>query len=271
MQRKELELFSQAIAAVYDMAVDPRQWRALAALTPASFDVLLQPHLERAQLIRNHAVRLRLEQLLQETTLDAIAVGAMVVDAGSRPLYTTRIANRLLDQRRDLWLQEGRLKTAVGTATQKLREQIERVALSARAGEASVQKYLSIPMADGAALQLHMTALPEPVKALDFGDACALVYCYDTRSPRRPLAEVLEYLFHLTPAESQLAEALLRGASLKNYAEQRRLSIHTVKNQLKSIFEKTQHTSQVDFVHHVLSNPLVTVATLFTDTTFSAR
>jgi DNA-binding CsgD family transcriptional regulator len=267
MHRKELELFSQAIAAVYDMAADPRQRSALKALAPTSFDTLLQPHLERAQQLGDYVSRLQLEQVLQETTLDAISVGAIIADASARPLYTTRIAGQLLKAGHGLMLREGKLEAAARTSTQKLRQQIERVAMSAQSGVASVQQYLSFPLADGAALQLHITALPEPARALGFGEACALIYCYDVRRERRPLTEIFEHLFHLTPAESQVAEALLRGTSLKNYAEQRQLSIHTVKNQLKSIFEKTRHTSQVDFVHDVLSNPLITVATLFTRTT----
>ena len=273
MYRTELESLSQAIAAVYDMASDSAQWPALMALEPAAIaidgiappavEALLRPHIERARELRGHLAGLRLDQLLQEAALNAISVGVLITDAMARPLHTTRVAAQLLGEGEGVLLRDGRLETSLRPLTQKLCSRIERVATGAATDTSAGQRYLSIPLPDGGLMQLYIAPLPPGVKELGLGENCALVYCHDTRTPHRPLAEALEHLFQLTRAESQVAEALLRGASLKSHAEDRQLSIHTVKNQLKSIFEKTGHTSQIDFVHGVLSNPLVIVASLF--------
>lgn len=255
------------------MASDPGQWPALAALDATSIAVdgiavpgvetLLLPHIERARQLRSNLAGLWLDQLLQEAALNAISVGVLITDFAARPLHTTRVAAQMLKESDGIVLREGRLETSLRPLTQKLRQQIERVALATSGDAAAEKKYLSIPILDGGIMQLYIAALPAGVKALGLGEGCVLIYCHDTRTPHRPLAEALEHLFQLTRAESQVAEALLHGASLKGHAEQRQLSIHTVKNQLKSIFEKTGHTSQIDFVHDVLSNPLVIVASLF--------
>lgn len=264
MDHTELESLSHAIAAVYEMAGDLEQWPALAALDAGAIAIgslaspvaaaLLSPHIERARQLRRQLATLRLDQLLQEAALNAIAVGALIIDAEGHPLHTTRVAAQLLQQGDGVVLREGRLEAALRPLTLQLRQRMEETATGNR--------YLAIPV-PGGIVQVFIAALPADVGALGLGDCSVLVYCHDTRSPHRPLAQVLEHLFQLTRAESQVAEALLRGVSLKNHAEQRRLSIHTVKNQLKAIFEKTGHTSQVDFVHGMLSNPLVIVASLF--------
>lgn len=55
-------------------------------------------------------------------------------------------------------------------------------------------------------------------------------------------------LFKLTSAEAKLAASLLTGQELREFAEQQGVSIHTVRNQLKSIFAKTDVTRQVELV-----------------------
>jgi DNA-binding CsgD family transcriptional regulator len=57
---------------------------------------------------------------------------------------------------------------------------------------------------------------------------------------------ILNSQFGLTVAESKLAEALASGIDLKNYADINGTSIHTVRNQLKNIFSKTDTSRQVE-------------------------
>jgi len=60
------------------------------------------------------------------------------------------------------------------------------------------------------------------------------------------MSEFVEY--QLTQAEARLANALMRGQDLNAFALEHDLSIHTVRNQLKSIFSKTGVSRQVDLV-----------------------
>ncbi len=52
----------------------------------------------------------------------------------------------------------------------------------------------------------------------------------------------------LSPRESQVALGLARGRTLEEIAASRRVSIHTVRNQLKSIYTKTELNRQKDVV-----------------------
>lgn len=58
----------------------------------------------------------------------------------------------------------------------------------------------------------------------------------------------LAKLYQLTPAEAALAGGLYEGMSLQEYADVKEVSIHTVRNHLKSIFSKTDTTRQSELV-----------------------
>ena len=59
-------------------------------------------------------------------------------------------------------------------------------------------------------------------------------------------AALARRLFGLTQAEAKLAAALAGGTELQTYADANRLSIHTVRNQLKSVFSKTDTSRQIE-------------------------
>lgn len=61
----------------------------------------------------------------------------------------------------------------------------------------------------------------------------------------------LAKLFQLTNAESDVAVALYRGASLNEISLSRKSSIHTVRNQLKVIFDKMSVISQAQLVAYI--------------------
>ena len=65
-----------------------------------------------------------------------------------------------------------------------------------------------------------------------------------TLSSHEPDPVLLEAAFDLTPAESRICSLIARGLSVSRCAVQLRLSEHTVRNHLKSIFLKTDTRSQ---------------------------
>lgn len=59
---------------------------------------------------------------------------------------------------------------------------------------------------------------------------------------------ILKSLFGLTVSERRLAKALLNGLSLDQYAVEKRISVNTARTHLKSIFRKTDSSSQAGLV-----------------------
>ncbi len=66
--------------------------------------------------------------------------------------------------------------------------------------------------------------------------------------PDRSAARAVARLFALTPAEEKLLGQLLQGEGLNEAAAALRISTHTARTQLKSVFRKTGYRSQVQLV-----------------------
>lgn len=61
-------------------------------------------------------------------------------------------------------------------------------------------------------------------------------------------AERLRAMFGLTLAEAAVALHIANGNNMRNFAEQRKLSRHTARNQLQQVFDKTGVHSQAELV-----------------------
>ena len=59
--------------------------------------------------------------------------------------------------------------------------------------------------------------------------------------------------FGATKAEARLAQQLIEGQSLNDYADQNKLSRHTVRNQMRSLRLKTDSTDKADFIRKMLN------------------
>ncbi len=64
---------------------------------------------------------------------------------------------------------------------------------------------------------------------------------------------MVESLYALTPAEAELVRLLAEGCSLDQVAEQRGVTMNTVRSQLKQVFCKTDTSRQGELVHLVLT------------------
>jgi len=81
---------------------------------------------------------------------------------------------------------------------------------------------------------------------------------------------ILKELFGLTNAEAQLAADLANGCSLDIYAEKYGVSKNTVRNQLKSCFNKTGVKRQAELVKLILSG-IPAVSTDITNYSFDKK
>ncbi len=84
---------------------------------------------------------------------------------------------------------------------------------------------------------------------------------------KREGEKVLRSLYGLTPAEARLAQALVNGLSLQEYADQQSVSIHTVRSQFRTIATKAGVGRQTDFVRAVLTGPAMLQRAVGTRTT----
>lgn len=203
----------------------------------------LVPHLQRALQITERLYEANQIRGIAEATLDRLNTGVMIVTRGRRVLLANLYARRLLDDGQTLQLSGDRLR-AVATAAGKRLD-----GLVQRASEQGTGGAMAIPRADLSPLELLVVPvrLPHPLLAGRPSDGAVLVVAIDRELEAGSGETVLMELFGLTRAEARLAEAVARGAAVKDYALVHGVSEHTVRTQLRSVFEKTgtQRQSQL--------------------------
>jgi DNA-binding CsgD family transcriptional regulator len=102
-----------------------------------------------------------------------------------------------------------------------------------------------VPDVAGGWLQLHASRLHDAAEA----DIAVVI------EPAHPgsLMPLLLSSWGLSGRESDVASLVLRGASTREIAAELHLSTYTVKDHIKSIFDKTGVRSRRDLVAHVLT------------------
>lgn len=126
-------------------------------------------------------------------------------------------------------------------------------------GNAELQRALATALAAGAPLPLTLAGgsagdavvvsvarMGERVAAGVSGARCLMVSVRSLAAP--DAAGALRKSYDLTVAEAELALALSAGHSLRDVAARRGVSIHTVRNQLGAVFDKTGCRRQQDLV-----------------------
>ena len=76
----------------------------------------------------------------------------------------------------------------------------------------------------------------------------AIVTIQGGGSGHAPTADMVARVLNLTEAEGRIAVALYEGLSVADYANARAVSIHTARNQLKSVFRKSGVSRQSELV-----------------------
>ena len=106
--------------------------------------------------------------------------------------------------------------------------------------------------------EVHAFVVPVPAGTQHFENAVvAMMFVADPESTLPKFPEKLRQIYHLSPTEAQLAEALVNGRSLKQFAVERGTSLNTVRTQLRSLAAKVGAKRQVDVVRCILTGPAV--------------
>lgn len=223
---------------------------------------LVLPHLVQATRLRLRLLEAERLKGVASSALDAIPTGVVVVDAGARLVLANAAAERLLRSGDGLTIRQGRLHATDRDTQAALARTIEGTCRTAagrpgpaggvlpgpRQPPARPLSLLVCPLLPGG-LPGHATAQP-----------LALIFIGDPDDHRPATVEALTSLYRLTPAEARLAQALLNGDSLQDYADSANLSLHTVKTQLKHVFAKTESSRQSDLIRDLMANPVLGLA-----------
>ena len=216
---------------------------------------LLTPHLRLAIEIYAKLNRMTSERDVYSGAVSQLSVASIILDERGRLLSTNAVGQALLDQGEGLSLREGCLHIEGRDINKELQQALTTIIRAQLQGETSLVRALRVPRSAGRS-DLGLVIRPVPTSQWSEGQSSpsVAVFISDPDLQESTSGQILGELFELTPAEANLATLLARGLSLAQVSSAQRISQHTARAQLKSIFAKTGVSRQAELVRLVLKS-----------------
>jgi DNA-binding CsgD family transcriptional regulator len=212
---------------------------------------MLVPHLQNALKIRQTVAVAEDRARNAEAMLDVTAAASILLDEAGRILHMNEEAQQIVLAQDGLCVRSGHIMPT---------DRSRRAEFGAIVAACSATD-LGHP---GGALALGRSAHDRPLQLLitpvrltgeQHSAVRVLVLITDPdRAVNFPDA-VLRQIYGLTPAETEIANALLTGCSLDEIAHQRKVSVATVRSQMKGLMGKTDTQRQGDLVRLLSTLP----------------
>jgi DNA-binding CsgD family transcriptional regulator len=220
---------------------------------------LLVPHLQSAMEIRQALGIADVQLAGMRTMTDASPTATFLLGADGDILHANAAAHEILREADGFIEDRGRLEAAKPGMRKALRALI-------RGSSTSGTSMGAFPLSRSLALErtserrpFQLLASPVPnygptIEGLE-ADSGILMLATDPEKPVVLRDEVLRTHYRFTEAETEIANGLLTGFSVAEIAALRRVTVSTVRYQIKSTLAKTGTTRQTDLVRVLLSLP----------------
>ncbi|WP_220718411.1 alpha/beta fold hydrolase [Agarivorans litoreus] len=216
---------------------------------------ILLEHFNQALNIAKRIYQLEEKNHSLNSLLDHIPVGVILVNAKSEILLTNELAEETLQLGQGLYQRNKNLVTQQSESTELLNQYIEELS-SLGPNESSSR---GLPIQIGQDTDVQTMVILSPVNHLQNPslerNASVVVFI----SPSRPDVELDLAAFadgyNLTPKEARIVNYIAQGMSPPDIADKIFVSYNTVRTQLKSVFKKTNVSSQSELASLVLTGP----------------
>jgi DNA-binding CsgD family transcriptional regulator/PAS domain-containing protein len=210
---------------------------------------ILLPHLQRAMQLHHKYVALRNRSEMFESAFDQVGTAIVFVDSKGLIIAANRAASALLDKRDGLIATREGLRATGVRESARLEKLIRAAACAGNGNGFSPGGALEITRQDPhSPLAVLVTPVRVSIANLAPHTPAAAVFITDREQRAEPSGEILCRLYGMTPAEYKLSILLAQGCSLREAADIHRVTIATVRSQLKSIFSKTNVHTQSQLV-----------------------
>ncbi|WP_240790182.1 cupin domain-containing protein [Roseomonas sp. HF4] len=168
--------------------------------------------------------------------------GIVVLDRAGRIGFVTDVAEAMLRLGDGVSVQSGRLAGRWGGP--RLDEAVGAALAATPTDRLAPLRAVALRRRDG----LPLIATISPLATTATGPVGALVLLHDPETAPRPGTDLLRQAFGLTVAEAAVAVGLLQGATLREIAEQRGVSVNTVRTLMSRLMDKTGTHRQADLI-----------------------
>lgn len=221
----------------------------------AGLTELLQP-LRMAARVDNELRQAGWKASVASQALDQLASGMIIADDNRRVVETNRVAERILLRDDGLMIRGMRLKALLAADDAKLGSLLAAVAADTQVG-ASIRRMLIGRAGNRAAYALTISPIPKDLAP--YARPLAMILVADPDAVVAEPQDLVE-LFGLSPAESRLAAALMRGKKLRDVSTDFGVQVTTLRTQLSSILKKLGAKTQADLIRICSNIPINTKA-----------
>lgn len=217
---------------------------------------LLAPHVRRA-----YALHCRLHSPFAfprrlDPGLEHSPTAVFLLDRFDRVRWINRAGERLLATGDGVGMAEGRLRLEDAEAQRRMAADLAATRIAEPLGNAAATPLIRRCRRKSGALPYVFSVVPqnESLSCMRFDcSAAACVLIDDLEVGGVPSTHSLGSVFGLTRSEAEIAKGICLGRTLQELASDRHVSIHTIRNQLKSALAKTGSRSQADLVRRTLA------------------
>lgn len=215
---------------------------------------LFVPHLERALRVSQRFGASSLLSGALEHSIDREHLALVVLGTSGNVLFASKAAEDLARCSPWLRLSRSAIHLTNHALDQKLQHGLDNCRQLVEGCAPAVPDEVEVAAQDGGRFQISLA--PLMFQGRSFGiDQPAIIVTITRFAPAD--VEVRERLKGLTVAELALARAVAHGSTLAAYAKERRISLHTVRAQLRTVFQKTRTHRQAELVGLVLEQTLI--------------
>jgi DNA-binding CsgD family transcriptional regulator len=185
-------------------------------------------------------------------TLERLSIAAFLCDRTQRVRMLTQSADALLQADRGLQVKNGRLQASCWEESQLLTDAVRMAAFGSAAAGAPVLQAVVVhgQKPDASPLVLDVISLPSRYRTFEFFNfaPCVLVVARGPRTSDERTTAILQTIYGLTGAESDIARHLAAGRTAQFIAENRGVTVGTVRAQTKTILAKVGVSRQAELV-----------------------
>lgn len=218
------------------------------------FAAQIMPHLQRALQLQIRLDSIAAERNSMFGMLDRLEIGVIILGTTGKVVHLNAAADVILSSRDGLFLEQGELTAAQSQDAQALRRLISGAVATGRLRGTCSGGIVRIAR-PSLKRPFQVVVSPFPRPGIVPGGITAALFVTDPETSRQVPLEILRGLYDLSRAEAQLAALLVTGLTLQESATRLRVSLNTVRTQLKQVFEKTGVSRQADLIRLVCSGP----------------
>jgi DNA-binding CsgD family transcriptional regulator len=200
----------------------------------------LTPHLRRVSKLHERLAAEDVDARLGLEAMNGLSFGIAILSETGLVVFSNAPADRIFG-RRDVFRSPCAGRIAARDARLK-RDLAHAIRRAASAGESTTIRIADVP----GTVVANAMVLPLPASSrwnASWQRPLVMLVMSRPEAARVP-PEALRALFGISAAEARLVNALLAGRTAQQYAEERGLSIETVRSQLKAALAKTNTRSQ---------------------------